>query len=148
MKQDIENVEGFSLFKTEVEKIRIKQLLELVGKLIPEDKIRWLVPNMVKNPEGKISISGFFIFFETIIIEFRDFLDSVNFDWAKYDTIYNVRIDLTKVEKDLSLTDDSMFKLKIRHTIHGGLESNITVFGKESCKYLVTISKELNKFLR
>jgi hypothetical protein len=142
MTHDIEEIAGYDLFETPTEKTRIKHLLASVGYNFPNSKIKWLVPNMQKDAEGKITTTGFFVFLEDTIFEFRNFLTSVNFDYAKYDSIGNIRF----IEDDLQ-SPTSLTWLYFRHTSLPDLATTIKVFGAKGNKLLHNIMKELSKFI-
>lgn len=148
MAQDIENIPGFSLFKTKVEQERLVYLLKFVQELIPEEKIKHFLPNMVKDPEGKITINGFCVLLDTIIVEFRNFLNAVDFDFAKYEIITNIRLEIKDFGADNLPTETSMATLKIYHTAISNFTSSVTVFGKEPCNYIYEVTKNLRKLLK
>ena len=145
---DIKTIPGFNLFKTEIEQKRAEELVDLMIQQsgIPE-KIKWLVPNMAKNPEGKVLITGFFIFFDTIICEFKDFLSSVSYDYAKYVLIKDIRMNLKEYGTTL-LTKDKMLTVTLHHTIELGYSTIISVFGASETDFVLSIIKSLYRHIQ
>ena len=135
-------------FKTDAERRRVYLLLNLAKKFVSVEKFSLILPNMVKNPEGKISITGFFLFSDTIIIEFRDYLTSIDFDYAKYDYITNIRINMKSFTDEGLPKEDSMLEINFSHTSRTGFHTEITVFGKNECNYLIEKVKNLYKYLK
>jgi hypothetical protein len=145
---DIKSIPGYSLFKTDVERKRAETLLQFVEPILAQERIRWLIPNMAKDTTGKIINIGFFVFFRTVVIEFRNFLSSMDFDLARYDFIHNVRFAFTNLDEKNVPTEASMGMLKIFHTMEIHFGTTITVFGKEACEFLYTNAKGLSEFLK
>ncbi len=142
---EIEEIKGYELFETPTEKERIKTILPIVQDILPDAKIKWLVPNMQKNADGKITTSGFFVFCEEkIIFEFRNFLTAINFDYARYDVIRNIRFLVD------SPSSPTATQLHFYHTSRDDLSSLITVFSPNQTihEFVFFIMKELTKFLK
>lgn len=134
----LEQILGNELFDTTAERERASFLLESVKDIFPKAKIKWLVPNMQKDATSKITKSGFFVFLEgNIVFEFRDFYASINFDYAKYDIVTNIRF----------LKDNELTRLEFRHTIASQFATVINVFGDPASKYLYKIRDEVTQFL-
>ena len=136
------------LFKTEAEQKRVRLLLNLAKKFVKVEEFSIILPNMVKDPEGKISITGFFLLSDTIILEFRDYLTSIDFDYAKYDYITNIRINMKSFTDDGLPKEDSNLEIKFSHTSITGFHTEITVFGENECNYVIEKVKNLNKYLK
>lgn len=148
MERDIKDIPGYSLFKTSVEKDRLASLLVFIKEFIPEEEIKYIVPNMAKDPSGKKMITGFFVFLNTVLFEFRNFLNALDFDYARYDFIKNIRFDMKNFGNDNLPKEDSMLTLKIFHSQEAGFSSIITVFDSEACNYVYKFLKILREFLR
>ena len=140
---NIERIKGYSLFDTDVKKDRVKELLKYIESYVPDETIQYIVPNMGKAADDKISISGFFVFLETIIFEFRDFLAKDDFDSAKWDKVTNIRINTNG-----SSLENKMITVQFKHGTSGNQFSSIfSVFGEEPCALANEVLKKLHKNL-
>ena len=141
MVNDTEEIKGHELFESQTEKTRIKDILIIVADIFPIEKIKWLVPNMQKDSVGKLIKKGLFVFLDDIVFEFRNYLTSVNFDYAKYDLIRNIRFEVDNPQSP------TFAWLQFYHTSKTDFLTTITVFGKRECLFLYEIMKELSKFI-
>ena len=147
MKTDLNKIEGYSFFDTPTEKERIRNLLQLVEELTSEE-IKFIVPNMTKDAEGKVENIGFFAFLESTVYEFRNFLNRIDFDYTKWDVIHNIRLEANKYKFDEISGEIPSLTLDFYHgTSSHDFHTAFTVFGQEKCDYVYGVAKKLNNFL-
>lgn len=144
MTKKLEEIPGYQFLETDGEKERLRLLISMINEIMPEENVEFLIPNMVKDPEGKTSITGFFVFTEKNVFEFREFLTKINFDFAKWDKVLNIRFEANYFKFDalqdkhpkISLTFYHMPEMQSFHT-------DIVVFGKAICEYVYGIVNKL-----
>jgi hypothetical protein len=148
MRTEIDKLQGLKFFETEVEKDRVKLLIEFAEKLTSEDFIG-LLPNMAKTLSSSSNIVSFFLFSNSVIFEFRNFLREVNFDYAKYDLINNIRVEIKNVSSTGEFIAESSMRLEFFHLPENNdFRSELVVFGKEACVYVLEFAEKLGSKLR
>ena len=148
MRTNLSDLKGFSFFETVTEKERIQDLSQLAEELTPSEKIQFVIPNMVKDAEGKIKNAGFFLFFETIIYEFRNFLNTIDFDFAKWDEVSNIRMGASNYKFDKRSGEIPSVAVKFFHgSSSHDFCTEFTVFGEPECNYVFDVIKQVSKNL-
>ncbi|MDP8264319.1 MAG: hypothetical protein P9M12_02415 [Candidatus Aceula lacicola] len=137
MNTNLNEIGGFSFFKTKTEKERVKSLFKFAERFMLNEKVKFIVPNMTKNVEGKIENIGFFVFFDSIILEFRNFLTAIDFDYTKWNNLYNIRLKTDKYACDQIQGEAPSITLTFLHgAASTDFRTSLTVFGSDECDYV------------